>query len=385
MTILDRLTRATNSRNFIPEIDGFRFFAIITVLMMHLNISFSRITGYDYTQGLTCLASLGWFLNRGGIGVPVFFSISGFILGMPFIRYYINKDTSILYDKPSLKKYYLRRLTRLEPPFIIAILGFFILESILSIQTPGSISIGHLLSTIFYSHCLIYNDWSTINPVTWSLETEVQFYILAPFLCKWLFSSGKKAIPITVTMMSIVLLLSNIFHIEIDSAHLGYSIVHFLPYFMVGFLVAYIYLNRKNFLDKKSILFDFVGLVSIFMLFYFAFGYFWPDLGFVVFLFLLFISVFKGKYLNQFFTSKLIYVIGGMCYTIYLLHYPFFYFICKFTAPLAQFDSHALNYLIQLVVVIPILLVVCSIFYLLIEKPCMDKTWPQKLWAFIRK
>ena len=42
----------------------------------------------------------------------------------------------------------------------------------------------HFFASLFYAHGLVYGSWSEINAVTWSLEIEVQFYILAPLLCR---------------------------------------------------------------------------------------------------------------------------------------------------------------------------------------------------------
>ena len=50
----------------------------------------------------------------------MFFVISGFVLGMPFCK-------RTLADGPpvNLGRYFLRRLTRLEPPYAISLLIFF--------------------------------------------------------------------------------------------------------------------------------------------------------------------------------------------------------------------------------------------------------------------
>ena len=57
-------------------------------------------------------------------GVELFFVISGFILGLPFAAHYLKGAAPV-----SLRKYYLRRLTRLEPPYIVALLVLFILAA----------------------------------------------------------------------------------------------------------------------------------------------------------------------------------------------------------------------------------------------------------------
>ena len=50
------------------------------------------------------------------IGVTIFFVISGFILGRLFASHYL-----LGHKKPALRSCYLRRLTRLEPPYLINI------------------------------------------------------------------------------------------------------------------------------------------------------------------------------------------------------------------------------------------------------------------------
>ena len=49
------LKRKTNSVSFIPEIDGLRFFAIITVVLFHLNSALSKSLGYTANEGIDFL------------------------------------------------------------------------------------------------------------------------------------------------------------------------------------------------------------------------------------------------------------------------------------------------------------------------------------------
>src|ERR1041385_2546371 len=113
------LYRKTTSDLFIPEVDGFRFFAIATVVLYHLNTHFVRTIGSQvepsyYENSLTFL-----IMGEGGIGVNVFFAISGFILALPFARQHL------LDAKPvNLRSYFVRRITRLEPPYIISLALF---------------------------------------------------------------------------------------------------------------------------------------------------------------------------------------------------------------------------------------------------------------------
>src|SRR5690349_11306910 len=110
-----KLTRITSGGKFIPEIDGLRFIAIASVVAFHV---------YQYLldrAGIAPLGILGTALHNGQRGVPLFFVISGFILGRPFADHYLSGAPA-----PKLKEYYLRRLTRLEPPYIAALLAVFV-------------------------------------------------------------------------------------------------------------------------------------------------------------------------------------------------------------------------------------------------------------------
>jgi peptidoglycan/LPS O-acetylase OafA/YrhL len=190
--------RITSSGNFIPEIDGLRFIAIISVVLLHLN-NFIAIKYVTKNTENFDFSFLNKILSHGHVGVPLFFVISGFILGLPFAKYYLKKGKSV-----SLKNYFLRRLTRLEPPYIIVmttlLFGAVYVAKTISLKN----GIESYLSSIIYSHNFIYpNGLPKLNIVAWSLEIEVQFYILAPLIA--LFFSIKSFITRRLTMFLIAL------------------------------------------------------------------------------------------------------------------------------------------------------------------------------------
>ena len=135
------LRRITSSGRFIPEIDGFRFLAIALVVMFHFDGIYPGQSGKFFTA----------IAQRGLYGVQLFFTISGFILALPFASQYLTGKNPV-----SLRKYFLRRLTRLEPPYILSILAVFafglLVSGKLSLEKDG----GHLLASIFYLHSLVY-------------------------------------------------------------------------------------------------------------------------------------------------------------------------------------------------------------------------------------
>jgi len=157
------------------EVDGLRFFAIMSVVFYHLN---GYIQDYSTVKFATPPSNtfLSLVLAQGHYGVQLFFVISGFILALPFAEHYLKRPTV-----PALGRYFKRRISRLEPPYIANLVLVFALLVLVKKGT-FSILIPHLLASIVYLHNLIYRQASAINSVAWSLEVEVQFYILAPLI-----------------------------------------------------------------------------------------------------------------------------------------------------------------------------------------------------------
>jgi peptidoglycan/LPS O-acetylase OafA/YrhL len=89
--------------------DGLRFFAIVSVVMWHI----AQLVRKDHSVLQTTFNRdvVFPFMHIGTIGVPLFFAISGFVLSLPFAEHYLNGRS-----RPRIGKYYLRRITRLEPP-----------------------------------------------------------------------------------------------------------------------------------------------------------------------------------------------------------------------------------------------------------------------------
>ncbi len=378
------LKRKTNSTHFIPEIDGLRFFAIITVVLFHLNTSLSKSMGLSASDGINALGGkydlfqFGWWVIRLDLGVKVFFAISGFVLALPFLRVGLLGE-----GKPiNIKSYFVRRLTRLEPPFVVSLL-IFAMVHVFVVNEPWVEIQKDFWAGLFYLHGLIYGEPNPINPVTWSLEVEAQFYVLVPVLF-WLifkFTSNGLRVSGILALALISIYLKGYFTIA-GNQQLAATILAYFANFSIGILFAFLFvLDKHNWLKMKSYLYDLVGFVSVFLIFYFykPQHIWYNNVIFNLAVFAMMIATFKGKLFNFFYTRPWVYIIGGMCYSIYLLHYAFFHFLVPYTSKIQFGMGYKIDYLLQIIVAVPIMLVVTTLFYLLVERPCMDKDWPQKL------
>src|SRR2546421_3270894 len=92
----------------------------------------------------------------------------------------------------------------------------------------------HLRASAFYVHNIVYHEFSSINPVAWSLEIEVQFYILAPLLaCVFLIRNKSMR---RATLFVIAVALSQAYKLAARFApHMPETLLNYLPLFLMGF------------------------------------------------------------------------------------------------------------------------------------------------------
>ncbi len=372
--IIQLFQRTTSSKNFIPEIDGLRFIAILTVVIFHFHFLFVKEIGGQVVMDLQDggIFTAHWWLIRLDLGVKIFFGISGFILSVPFFNHYWFGG-----QKVKIKAYFIRRLTRLEPPFLVAVTGFlfvhlFLLHENLEQMFP------RYLATIAYLHTSIYNEYSLINPVTWSLETEVQFYILIPLLATIILPIKNRSL---VFFIGLSLLFGSIslrgFILRESPYGMLANIGGFFSHFLVGIFFAYLYLVKQNWIRQREWIWDMLGLIFFFSIFWFykPQAGFWNQVAFNASIFLFFIAVFKGIIFNKVMNLPVIYLIGGMCYTIYLLHLAFFGLLVKIFSKFIFFENYSSNFLLFSLLAFLLLMMISGLFFIYIEKPCMKKDW----------
>ena len=369
------LSRITTSGNFIPEIDGLRFIAIISVVLFHLYGFISEKDGSTYTTNYN-FDFIANFLKNGNFGVELFFVLSGFILGLPFAKHHLLKE-----KKVSLKSYFYRRVSRLEPPYIIVMFLLLLGVIFVSKNYNTSEAIQSFLASITYTHNFIYGKdiLPLINTVAWSLEIEIQFYILAPVL-SLLFSISNK-----INRRSILILLTLSFSVISLFLKLPFiSILDYLHYFLLGFLLVDLFLIEKV-KKKTSLLRNTLTVLSLLLIFSCNKNQLSSDIHKIIWNISLLILIF-GSYYNvilykslKFFSLKIITNIGGMCYSIYLLHFAIISFAGN---PLLTFqfsEDSIINIGLYSIIILGCILVISALFFIVIERPCMDKNWPIKI------
>ena len=370
----ERLRRITSSSRFIPEIDGLRFIAIALVVFFHIGV-FTRFIGSHVVDirdsMLSPAASFVFALSRDGDrGVYLFFTISGFILGLPFAKHYVQGA-----PKVGLKAYFLRRLTRLEPPYVIATLAVFVL-----LIAVGKYTFAELWPSLPVTLAYLYNLLPlgpVINGVTWSLEIEVQFYLLAPILAQVF------RLPRVWRRALLAALIIGIPLARLPFPTYPVTLWNYVEYFLLGFLLVDVYLEGLR-VPLSRVASAIIGTLLLCLVVTVNSDYTTPHLTLLGCIFGFYFLVLTDPLWKRLLSIPALTVIGGMCYSIYLWHYVIISSVGRLTEKAYAHFGHvplSAQLAINCLVFVPAILLFSTGFYLLIERPCMDKDWPRKLTA----
>ena len=157
---------ADPSHGYVPHIDGLRAIAVLAVILFHLDPA---------------------WLPGGFTGVDVFFVISGFVVSASVHR------LPPLPLRPSLQRFYSRRLRRIAPALVACLLVSGVASVLLIPQSwlSEASDMTGLMAFVGLSNWVLVGVGSDyfapraeFNPFThtWSLGVEEQFYLLFPLL-----------------------------------------------------------------------------------------------------------------------------------------------------------------------------------------------------------
>ena len=293
----------------------------------------------------------------------------------------------------SLRKYYIRRVTRIEPPYVIHLFFLFLICTLFLHRFPTQwhlndnpdwfgFCVRHILASLCYLNELFFGGVRPFpNIVLWSLEVEVQFYLLAPILALIFLISN----PRLRRALILTLILGLPFAVDwicpnrwlADATLLGS-----LRFFLTGFLLVDFYL-LKELESMRQRAWDLVFPVVIAAITLLRSA---PVLHHLLpwLLLLLCLSAFCGTLSSKVLSWPWLTTIGGMCYTIYMYHWLMISGIVRVTGHLR---THILwlDLLMQFLLMSVIITVVCSVLFTLFERPFMQRDWPQKLRAWVTR
>jgi peptidoglycan/LPS O-acetylase OafA/YrhL len=384
--ILAGLRRVTSSGIYDARIDGLRALAILPVVLYHDALRGKRVVASmwpltDAEQALTAM------VPRGEAGVMLFFFISGFIITFPFLRAVAREQ-----PPPSVGTFYKRRLMRLLPAYLVALTVCFIALQLSgyapvdapkfnAIATPLPLS---YLASLFYQHNMILGAASRILPPLWSLEIEFQFYLVAPFLLAWY----ARANVVRRRLTAVIFILLGIGLASLPglpdplSSRLSLSLFAYLHFFGAGILASDIMFNRKPALSLRGDLLCVAGFATLLVTSTFVvhgpFQMALRESGMLAGVLATYWGGMLGRHASKFLAAAAVSVIGGACYSIYLIHVPIIQAWSELVKRVVQPASLVESWLLMLPA-IPLALAAGLVFFALIEQPTMKPDWPRRL------
>ena len=393
----------TAGSTYRPEIDGLRFFAIFMVIIGHM---VERIIRFQtpISQPSSFEQQLFFVLAQPSSGVFLFFAVSGFIIAQQYLR-----KKPMPFDHTYLKGYFLRRLLRIEPPYFIVLIGTYILISVTGFvpdgvhrfnAEPASLTTS-LIASLFYFHSPIYGTFPRLFGPGWSLEIEVQFYILAPLFFTVLYFVRNNA---ERRMIEIILLVAGFatasyFTLgDVPKTPLNhglifwqYTLLRFFVFFWMGVMMASNQEALRNWLKRTPNalmqILPWAGIAAIFL----ADSIFIknPDAAYlmqIVGIALAFFGVLDDRSSFKWFCSKpWVSLIGGACYSIYLVHLQVLQIATNIVVKHLHFNSWLATLALCCVILIPLVLFCGLGFYAIVERTFMLPDWPQRLRGIFSK
>ncbi len=160
-------------------IDGLRALAAVLVLLSHVG----------FWTGASRVDTSGPLLARGDSGVAIFFAISAFLLLRPHLA-----------DRPSPTPRYLRhRAARILPAYWVALACVVAVE----VARGRGFDLANLVAHVLLLQGYTGTDYQAFTQ-TWSLTTEVTFYLLVPLLGPWLARGVRRSAAATLRALGAV-------------------------------------------------------------------------------------------------------------------------------------------------------------------------------------
>ena len=180
------------NRNY-DFIDGLRGLAILMVLVCH--------SVYAKEQQPQVVRFLLNFSGTLGLGVGLFFTLSGFLISWPFWKRKVNGAASLI--PPG---YGWRRFWKIYPPLALSVV---LLTPFYILWRGDGTTFTHAAFRWLTGLAFLAPVSGKFNPVMWSLVVEIHFYLILPLLflltkplpaktCLWVISLFIFAVPVSI-------------------------------------------------------------------------------------------------------------------------------------------------------------------------------------------
>ncbi len=173
--------KPTRNFGYEPSLDGIRAIAVFLVMAQHLG-----------------------YVHAGGLGVDIFFVLSGYLITAILVSEFAATD------RISLKKFYARRALRILPAVLLLLIVINIFVAAFEASAQASRVRWDSLAALFYvaNWLRAFGHDIGILGNLWSLSIEEQFYLLWPVTLLFLLSRRLRANTIIVIVTVAIVLVN---------------------------------------------------------------------------------------------------------------------------------------------------------------------------------
>jgi len=315
---------------YLSSLDLLRGLAAVAVCYFHFthgNPDFLSKTNILYQSG-----------RYGFLGVDVFFVISGFVI--PYAMY------RGMYRFKNFGTFLLKRVIRIEPPFLISIILVIALNwlSTLSPYYRGTgFTIDYTALALHLGYLNAFFEYPWVNDVYWTLAIEFQYYIIIALIFPLLIHSKKYFSFIALGLFGVMG-----FFITGHNFIFNYGLLFVVGILLFQFQIGYL----------KNAEFGALLLIALLMI-YVKFDNRYLMAALLPYFFILYFNLTSG-------VSKFL---GNISYSLYLVHIPIGGRIINICETLFQSEQIRSVFVF---VALAVSIFAAWIFFMLIEKPAMN-------------
>jgi peptidoglycan/LPS O-acetylase OafA/YrhL len=177
------LNLSSESQNYMPQLDALRFFAVLGVMVAHL---------WHPMRLPWLFGDLDW----AGLGVRLFFVLSGFLITGILLDCRNRAEKNGISPMFFIRQFYARRFLRIFPIYYLVVFITIIID-----LPPAREIWGWLITYTTNIYITVNNEWVGRLGHFWTLAVEEQFYLIWPWII--LFIPRKRLLPIMVFFISL--------------------------------------------------------------------------------------------------------------------------------------------------------------------------------------
>lgn len=289
-----------------------RFTLAVGVILFHYGLSY-----YPFNQPV-----LKTLILNSSFRVSFFFFISGFVMSLVYAKQF---------PQFTAKYFYTRRFTRIFPLYWFAFVWTLLVVIFIKQASPKGLNIilhALGLQSLNPGHVL------DLNYPTWSISVELVFYLVFPFLLKWIMKFSPKKLLIITFIVWLLQSLQHIFFVEYvyNGTKVAEEFISTFPLwhlstFFVGMTTARLIALQ----EEDTVFTKYATLFLIVSLLIFVYVIFIPNpvLKYVhngllspLFILLIFSLYYDRSAVHKFLSNKHVSNLGNLSYGLFIFQYP---------------------------------------------------------------